>query len=242
METDRLKALWREAFGDEDAFIDLFFEKAYDPRRSRSLTVEGNLAAMLYWFDCTYRGQKIAYVYAVATKQEFRGRGLCARLMEETHKALKDQGYAAAMLLPAGEDLRRMYGKMGYADCCTAAEFTCAAGGKTAVREISAEEFKLLRRKFLQSAGVIQEGENLDFLAALTKFYAGEDFLLAAATEGERLTAAELLGNKGKAPGILAALGCKTGTFRTPGEGPDAMLCPLGADVQFPAYLGLVFD
>ena len=53
----------------------------------------------------------------------------------------------------------------------------------------------------------------------------------------------ELLGNKEAAPGILKALGCMKGRFRTPGKDqPFAMYLPLTETAEKPAYFGLAFD
>jgi ABC-type polysaccharide/polyol phosphate export permease len=80
-------------------------------------------------------------------------------------------------------------------------------------------------------------------LEMLAFFYAGEDFLVAAHKNGKTLYCPELLGNAAAAPGILAALGCTEGHFRTPGDGhPGAMLHPLVDKVNPPRYLGLMFE
>ena len=124
----KLKKLWKQAFGDSDAFIDTFFELAYSPDRCQYLTETGQLVSMLYWFDCTFKGKKIAYIYAVATHEAYRGKGLCRRLMETTHQRLKTQGYAGAILVPANEALFRLYEKLGYRTCCYVNQTTCTAG------------------------------------------------------------------------------------------------------------------
>lgn len=239
-----LRTLWQASFGDDDAFLDIFFASAFSPRRCRRVTVDGRLAAMLYWFDISCRDQKMAYLYAVATDPEFRGRGLCRELMEDTHRLLTAEGYAGAVLVPDGEDLSRMYEKMGYRFCAPVAEFTCAAGGAPVpIRTVSREEYARLRRQLLPAGGVVQEGENLAFLEKLTGLYAGTGFLLAARTEGNTLIGAELLGDPGAAPGILNALGLDRGRFRGPGdEKPFAMFLPLREDAEAPAYFGLAFD
>ena len=36
-----LKALWQEAFGDEEAFLDCFFSTAFSPKRCRCVTLSG---------------------------------------------------------------------------------------------------------------------------------------------------------------------------------------------------------
>ncbi len=242
--TSELKALWQLAFGDSPDFIEGFFRTAYSPERCRFLCREGRVAAALYWLDGEYLGRKFAYIYAVATHPDFRGRGLCRELMGKAQEALHRQGYAAALLFPAEESLRQMYGKLGYRDCCTASEFFCAAGGEpVSLREITEGEFARLRRTYLPKNALIQEGASLSYLHSYCKFYAGRDFLLTAVRDGSTLFAPELLGDSKKAPGILTALGCTEGTFRTPGnEKSTAMGLPLAVDVEFPEYLGFVFD
>lgn len=235
----QLKALWRGAFGDEDAFIDLFFARAFAWDRCR-IGLEGEtLAAMLYWLDAGYKNEQYAYLYAVAVHPAFRGRGACRALMEDTAQELARRGYAAALLYPATEELGRMYEKLGYRPFGTAREWACTAGAPQLLREIGPAEYARLRRRYLPAEGVIQEGASLDFLAGAAKLYAGEDFLLAASRDGETLDGTELLGEAGAAPGILGALGCEGGKFR---QGRAAMWRTLRQDAPEPGYLGLVFD
>ena len=90
---------------------------------------------------------------------------------------------------------------------------------------------------------MLQEGVQLPFLAAQVQLFAGEDFLLAAYLEGEKLRGTELLGNPEAAPGILRALGCESGTFQIPGEEkPFAMIHKLHAMAATPNYFGFSFD
>ena len=87
-----LRSLWKEAFGDTDAFLDAFFGAAFSPDRCRCIIADDRPIAALYWFDCTWQGKKVAYIYAVATDLQCRGQGLCRALMENTHPYLKFQG------------------------------------------------------------------------------------------------------------------------------------------------------
>ena len=240
----QLRQLWRLAFGDSEAFLDLFFGTAYAPERCRCILSDGQAAAALYWFDGGSDGQKYAYLYAIATHPGFRNRGLCRELMENTHALLAEKGYDGVLLKPDGDALRNMYAKLGYRDCGAAAEFDCAAGDKpVALRAISKTEYARLRRTFLPRGGVVQEGENLDFIEGFSRFYAGEDFLLTAAPDGEKLRGIELLGSADAAPGILVSLGYPQGRFRTPGkEIPFAMFRPLHPNAKAPEYFGLAFD
>ncbi len=244
MEIDRLRTLWRLSFGDTEEFLDLFFSTAYDPRRCRCIRVDGTIAAALYWFGCTCGEQKLAYLYAVATHPDFRGQGLCRRLMAETHSHLAERGYDGTLLVPETENLRQMYRRLGYRDCTAVSEFTCSAGdSSTPLRPVTTEEYAVLRREQLPALAVLQERENLAFLEKQVRFYAAPGLLLAAAKEGNHLAVPELLGAAAAAPGILKALNCTTGAFRTPGQNtPFAMFRPLTPDAQPPAYFGFAFD
>lgn len=239
----QLQKLWQLAFGDAEAFIQDFFTQVFCPERCRCVLADGQAAAALYWFDEEYQGRKLAYLYAVATHPDYRRRGLCRALMEDTHDLLARLNYDGALLLPAEDWLRPMYREMGYRDCCTVSQFSCAAGSPIPIRVIGQEEYAKLRRKYLPEGGVIQEGKNLDLLSLLADTYAGADFVLAAARDEDRLNGLELLGNPAAAPGILASLGYAEGTFRTPGgDFPFAMFLPLKEAVPAPAYFGLAFD
>ena len=81
-----LRQLWQEAFGDDDAFLELFYTFGFAPDRCRCVTVDGKVAAALYWFDCQYQGRPLAYLYGVATRKAFRGKGLCRAVAETTHQ------------------------------------------------------------------------------------------------------------------------------------------------------------
>ena len=239
----QLTELWRLAFGDETAFIRRFFETGYDPRRCRCLEDRGQVLAALYWFDCSCRGRPLAYLYAVATHPDYRRRGLCRRLMEDTRQQLGLLGYEGILLMPAGETQRRMYAAMGYETCSFVSETAWRAGEPAALERIDPAEYARRRRSLLPPGGVIQEGSALAYLETFAAFYAGEDFLLAAAPRGGELWAMELLGNQEAPPGILAALGQKKGTFRTPGgKIPFAMFLPLVPGAEAPAYFGLALD
>lgn len=236
-----LRKLWKQAFGDTDTFLDLFFSTAYAPRRCRCTNAQGQTVAALYWFDCTAGDETYAYLYAVATDPAFRGQGLCRQLMEDTHDLLKEQGYAGAVLVPGEPGLFAMYEKMGYTDLSGADCFSVSAGTPIPLRQITPEEYAAARRALLPPGGIQQEGENLRFLSSYANFYTGKGFVLAAVTEETHLQCTELLGDRTAAAGIVAALGMQTGTFRVPGESRFSMYHPL-KDIPAPGYFGLAFD
>ena len=240
-----LRRLWQEAFGDSEDFLNLFEQTAYSPMRTRRLTVDGTCAAALYWFDCEYEGKKIAYLYAIATAKEQRGKGLCRRLMENTHEHLKQKGYAAAMLVPSEPRLFGFYERLGYRNATKVSERVCfAADEPIELVRIGEEEYGRLRRRMLPDGGVVQEKDQLTYLAAQAELYRGEKILLAARREAGELIGMELLGDPEVAPKILCALGASNGRFRTVGQAQDfSMIYPLcDQNCPTPTYFGLAFD
>lgn len=237
----QLRLLWKEAFGDTDAFLDSFFTIAFACDRCRCVTEDARVTAALYWFDCSCGGKKMAYLYAVATAKDRRGRGLCRALLEDTHAHLKKKGYAGTVLVPADDALRQMYGRMGYLPATTVAEFTClAAEQEVPVRLLDKSEYLRLRRERLPAGAVGQEGPLADLLADQCGLFGGGDFLLAAWTEDGVLHAEEFLGDRAAVPGIVKALGAKRGVFRAPGgDKPFAMYRPLGEACPKPGYFGI---
>ena len=242
-EIPQLRQLWKQAFGDTDAFLDIFFSAAFAPKRCRCVVTDGEVAAALYWFSCEVGGQPLAYIYAVATAKQFRGKGLCRQLMADTHTHLKNLGYAGALLVPGDPGLREMYRAMGYRDMTANKKISCKAGKAIHLDEIGAEQYAQLRRELLPAGSVVQEGENLRFLEGIARFYRGEDCLLCAVQENGKLTVPELLGNAAAAPGIVAALGCENGAFTMPGQDePFAMGIAFTPDFQKPQYFAFAFN
>lgn len=242
--TADLRKLWQEAFGDPDDFTDLFFTKGFSPDRCHCIWDNGAPVSALYWFDCALNGHKLAYIYGVATRKSYQGKGLAGKLMQQTHEILKNRGYAGAILVPAGASLFDYYRKFGYETATTVTRIACApADTPVAMRKISPEEYVRLCPAFLPEGSVMQGRDALTFLAGYCDFYAGEDFLLICSLTPEGLRGQELLGNTQAAPGILRALNCPEGRFRTPGaDRPFAMWLPLQANCPKPAWFALALD
>lgn len=239
-----LRRLWQEAFGDTDAFLDLFFSTGFSPDRCRCIEDGGRILAALYWFDCSCADHKLAYLYAVATAEAARGQGLCRKLMADTAEVLRASGYSGAILVPQDEGLFTMYGKMGYAPASGIREFFHAAA-ETGIplRPIDALEYASARRKKLPPDSVLQECNNLPFFRELARFYTGSDFLAAVSREPDHLRILEYLGNPDKLGNLIAALGYSEATVRMPGEGiPFSMYLPLRAECPKPAYFAFPYD
>lgn len=113
-----LYALWQEAFGDSDEVIRHYFTRRH---RNDSMLVHeeaGTIAGMLTMLPAqlqTHRGNlSCRYVYAVATLQSFRRRGISTGLLDAAHAWMRQHGIAASVLAPADRDLINFYQKRGY--------------------------------------------------------------------------------------------------------------------------------
>ncbi len=243
-ETPQLWALWKEAFHDEDDFISSFQKAAFSPERCRCVFKDNEIISMLFWFDCEYRGEKIAYLYAVATKEKFQNQGFCRILMDDTHQHLKSLDYSAALLVPGNSSLFSYYEKLGYRLASYIGEISSSSSEKEIhLRKISSNEYALLRRKFLPKNTVIQENENLAFLETMADFYAADNFLVAGRKNKNEFVGIELLGDENKAGQFLSELQCTRGKFRVAKkENPFSMYYPLKDGFLAPEYFGLAFD
>ncbi len=245
MNTNLLRNLWKNSFGDSEEFLDSFFTTAFHPDRCRCITDSGNILGALYWFDCLYQDEPFAYLYAIATDSAYRNQGICHKLMQDTHTHLAQQGYQGTILVPGNSGLFAFYETMGYQTCCSVSEFTCdSSSTRIDITQITKEQYTKMRRKYLPQGSVIQEKENLDFLQTQALFYQGESFLLAAHSDHLALRGMELLGDSTVAPDILYTLGYPKGSFRIPGKDiPFAMYHPLtDRNITPPNYFGLAFD
>jgi len=237
-EVPKLRRLWQLVFGDTDLFLDNFFACAYSPRRCLCATQGDALAGMLYWLPCG----SFAYIYAVATHPDHRGKGICRALMDAAHAEILRQGYDGALLYPQEEGLREMYRKMGYFQETRIRELRCSAGNEAArLERIGPEEYFSARCSLLPPDAVDQ-GAPFPQMTKDLLFFRGEGFLLAA-NGSDAFFAQELLGDLTKAPGILKALEKEQGTFRCPGDGlPFAMFRPLRDAAAAPGYFAFPLD
>ena len=234
-----LKNLWQLVFQEPMEAIDAFFATGFSPDRCRYVMQGDTPVSALYWLDCEYEGGKLAYIYAVATHPDHRGKGLASRLLAQTHDQLKAMGYAGAVLKPA-KGLFPFYGRLGYVTSGHIRRFTAEQGTPVSLKPLSKEEYGILRRSFLPANAVVQEGETLDFLHTYATFYAAEDALICVTRQEPIIL--EYLGNPQSASGILAALGIQSAEIPTIGEEiPFTMFYSLNCKAV-PGYLGLSLE
>lgn len=264
----RLKELWKLAFGDEDAYIDHFFTRYYTPERMLVLEEAGVVQAMTAWFDMPLvfaDGTRVpcAYLYAVATHPDCRGRGLAGRLLAFADRWLGENGFACVSTVPARSDLHRFFGQNGFEEyfVLRQEEYVPQSAPPALLERVDAKEYGRLREQQLVGtdhvAYALPALEYQSGVCALSGgglYRVGEKGCACIEVAGEEVFVKELLCPE-KQQEALAAIGqchsAKRYWVRTPYEGQGvqwkfAMLKWLSSAPEWNAktvpYLGLAFD
>ena len=237
-----LKALWKQAFGDTDAFIDNFFQTGFAPQRCRCIYENDKPVSVLYWFDCLWQNRPVAYLYAIATDKQFRGQGYFRELLENTHAYLAGLGYAGAVLVPAEDSLFGMYEKLGYQGFCCLEPVTISAGKiSVPVRTVAPVTFLQERNARLPENALQHQMPALDFVHTYAQFYMAENCIFCAAKENSTIYFQEFFGDSAALPGIIRALGAEKCVIRLPGSRPFAMYYDLSEN-GMPDYFNIPLD
>lgn len=112
------KRLWRQAFGDTEESADYYFSHIHKNENMLVDIENGSLAAMLTMLplELHYSGRRYnaRYLFAVATDEKYRLRGISTRLIEYAHGYMANNGADFSVLTPASETLFDFYAKRGY--------------------------------------------------------------------------------------------------------------------------------
>ena len=205
----QLKALWKAAFGDEDALIDLFFHFYQEPEAAVVLDLDGTVVSMAHMLPMgklvLQEGEKLACcaVYALATLPEYRGRGYAAQVTKAAVTHCAGAGYQANVICPSGETLFEYYRQVGYADFFYAAEAVFRAGelpvsgSKWGIDIISQPEYSWERERFLKERVHIEMDDRaVSYQKRLCRETGGDLFALHFGGEYAAVAAAERLGDE----------------------------------------------
>ncbi len=251
--------LWMRCFGDPEDYVRLYFDHSFVPEQV-FVHREAAIDAMLIRFPVCYLTEDGdekpgSYLYAVCTAPEFRGRGLCRRLMEQTEQELKARGDSFTCLRAASPKLTKMYEGMGYRTTFANRELVLesardfAVGTSPACPEICVErvtpaEYYGLRQLALYGNFIEYDPKVLAHQARLGSLLSIDGGAAIGALERYKDTAIlkEYLGDEALLPSLAAALDLKKLIVRTPGAEPFAMAKSLTDDPIPQGYLGLAFD
>lgn len=124
IKTELLSSLWRDTFGDDEWYINLIFKNIYSHSISPLLIkndesekpLEG-IAGMVgidYYLGSRSNETKGAYLCGVATRPEFRGKGIMGNMLREELTDLTEKDYRFSFLIPADKGLRDYYSRFGF--------------------------------------------------------------------------------------------------------------------------------
>ena len=113
-EQRQMRRMWHEIFGDEIAEIDTFLI-----RHSEAVPMiykeRDRVVSMLFVVPLQMWEQRVAYIYAVATLVEYRGRGIASNLLGEALRYIEEsRAFDCAALIPSSTESKRLYERLGF--------------------------------------------------------------------------------------------------------------------------------
>lgn len=105
-----LAELWSEVFGDDKAEIDRFFEEMGGVCDCVLAEAEGKIVAAAYVLSgIQAEDYSCAYIYAVATAEDFRGNGAASEICLQARDMAFDDGADIVATMPATNSLCEFY-------------------------------------------------------------------------------------------------------------------------------------
>lgn len=262
---DGLKALWKTVFGDEDGYINSFFELLYKPGMARVSTDGDRIvsaAHILSLGELTDGDSSLpcSVIYALATLPEYRGQGRGRRVLEDAVKSSS----GPTLIVPAEPSLFDYYKSSGFTAYFNAVELSGPDTGEDlegSVTHATVRGYAALREELLRGVPHIDLSlPAIAFQERLCGMYGGAlcyvvcgHHRCAAAVEVHDGTAVipELITPSGDrraaAMLICRAMGVDRFTLRSPvrpGEpaSPFAMISPPPPHDTGLAWFGPAFD
>ena len=115
-EQREMRAMWHDIFGDDIAEIDSFLVRHTD---AIPLIHKENerVVSMLFVVPLQMWEQSVAYIYAVATLPEYRGRGIASTLLNEALQLVEQsRKFDCVALIPSSTESKRLYERLGFED------------------------------------------------------------------------------------------------------------------------------
>lgn len=154
----QLRALWQEAFGDSEDYMNLYFNRRFEPTETYILQEDGKVASMMTAMHVSLwaaDGHTLdgRYIYAVATKKSCRRKGYAKMLDRFMAETLQKDGTDFTCLVPAEDSLHRFYTAQGYKE--TFSRYTgivnrAAYPNKIDIRHCPFTLFSAMRTHFLR--------------------------------------------------------------------------------------------
>ena len=108
------RALWIEVFGDEREEVDRFLIDIHREDNLLTHSENGRVVAMLHIVRIDTDYGPTAYLYAIATAPDFRGKGYAGMLISQAIELSRAREYKAVMLIPSKSLLVEYYKRFGF--------------------------------------------------------------------------------------------------------------------------------
>ncbi len=208
-----LKELFKSVFKENDEALDLFFKRIFMPEICYICTEKDELVSMVYIIPTTVNGRKAGYLYAAATKDEFRGAGLMKGLI---HYALSITAQEICITLPAQDSLYDYYGKLGFEELTSnfselSREEMAALSKPYELCEVVVSSYCGIRNRVLKNNFLFWNNNYIDFALEYNELYGAKvirnNFGYAVAyDEGDCCYVSEIICDDRNAPYMITDL------------------------------------
>jgi N-acetylglutamate synthase-like GNAT family acetyltransferase len=128
-DTQQLRQLWKECFGDSEAFMDYYFRLVFPENPVVVLEEREQIIGMVhlnpYNFQVEERQVKTYFIVGVAVREDYRRQGKMTEMLEYAFRWMQEEGIPFTYLWPADT---RYYTKLGFQEatclekCCLSLE------------------------------------------------------------------------------------------------------------------------
>lgn len=140
---NELESMWQSIFGDPAEYTGVFFDRVFTPELTLVWEERNKPVAMLYMipYEQMINGasRKCWYLYALATKPEYRKCGIMGKLIQRAEQQAVQAGVDMLFLHPAGQKLFSYYQHFGFETECWQQELQLT-GGLEKQREVLAPD------------------------------------------------------------------------------------------------------
>lgn len=173
-----LRRLWMEAFHDEETYVNFFMQHKRDRALTPILAEGEEVLGMIHLLPCTVHPHRPAfYWYAVAIREDVRGRGLFRFFLTSVLEKTKAAGYANLCVPAAG--LAPVYQKYGFPYEYRAADERLVSDGEVladvAITEAAPADFLTLPQR---DGDVFWSEEAVAYALAENALCGGKNLLL----------------------------------------------------------------
>ncbi|MGL5507965.1 MAG: GNAT family N-acetyltransferase, partial [Paraclostridium sp.] len=119
-----IKDIWNYCFGDEEAFVEYYFNNKYKENNTIVVEDDGEIVSSLqlnqYNIKLNNNIYETSYVVGVSTYPQARGKGFMKNIMDFSLNEMYNRGQLVSLLMPIDY---RLYRKYGYEHCYDQLEY-----------------------------------------------------------------------------------------------------------------------